>query len=289
MISAPRKHSFSKRKYGRPLLVDCVHFSHHANPVALHQPFYYDFHGVFIQRSGTVEIAIENEPHVLTGGNVIFLRAFQVREYRSASEDFAGYLVIFEDDFVTAFFRDALFVQRFQFFDASLPPILDNVGEHTEEYVKLCQSIRSEIRDLQDDSHHYIRSLIYNLFIQLNRVYTARYALSAKLFSDDVSLRFRKLVEDNVDRRLSVDEYARLLQLNRSTLHNALMRVVGKPASVMIRERLLIEVKRRLLYSEANVSQIADALGFSDASNFTRFFKSHAGQTPRAFRTAATK
>jgi AraC-like DNA-binding protein len=39
-----------------------------------------------------------------------------------------------------------------------------------------------------------------------------------------------------------------------------------------------------LLHTELPVAEIADRLGFSDASYFVRFFKRLAGTTPRAFR-----
>ena len=39
-----------------------------------------------------------------------------------------------------------------------------------------------------------------------------------------------------------------------------------------------------LVHSTQTVSQIADQLGFEDASYFTRYFRKYVGQTPEPFR-----
>ncbi|RKM87765.1 helix-turn-helix domain-containing protein, partial [Aquimarina sp. BL5] len=52
----------------------------------------------------------------------------------------------------------------------------------------------------------------------------------------------------------------------------------------IIHERLMIEVKREVLFSNNTVSEISNRLNFSDVSNFNRFFKKMTGQTANHFR-----
>ena len=59
---------------------------------------------------------------------------------------------------------------------------------------------------------------------------------------------------------------------------------VGKPASKLINDQVLLEAKRYLLATPNQVKDIADHLGYEDISYFIRFFKKHTGFSPEAFR-----
>jgi len=279
-----KRHKFVRQKYNREFLLDCVLFSEPKRKVVLGEPFCYDFHGLFIQISGEAKLIIDTDLLDIKTGSIIFLRANQVRTWVSVTSDFSGYLLIFENEFMESFFNDALFIHRFQFFQTSQPPMLDVDFQFLQEQIDHCEKIRQELNTLQDDSHHYIRSLIYNTLIQINRTYIERYQLSTHLYQDDISLTFRKHLETHIRKRQSVEAYAELLKVSKSQLNLAIKRTSGKSASKVIRERLLTEIKRDLLYSDKNIFEIADSLGFSDSSNFTRFFKTHLGQTPLQFR-----
>jgi AraC-like DNA-binding protein len=47
---------------------------------------------------------------------------------------------------------------------------------------------------------------------------------------------------------------------------------------------VLLEAKRLLAHSTASVAAVAHQLGFSEATNFVKFFRRNAGVTPKAFR-----
>ncbi len=269
--------------------MDCVFFSEPARKVVTGLAFCYDFHGIFIQNSGKAKITIDNRTSNLKKGDFIFLRANQVRVWDWVSKDFSGYLLIFENAFVESFFNDALFIHRFQFFQTNQPAILRSEETFFTEHITNCEKIISELNQLQDDSHHYIRSLLYTILIQLNRKYNEEYKLSSELYQDDISLRFRRFLEKYIRSKQRVEDYASLLNINRSQLNKAIKKTAGKPTSIIIRERLLTEINRDLLYSNRHISEIAYELGFSDNSNFVRFYRTHTGQTPGEFRSNNSK
>ncbi len=284
-----KKYNFVRRKYHREFLLDCVFFSETGRRVHLGKPFRYDFHGLFIQNQGKAKIDIEDETYQLDKGCFVFIRANQVRKWVAVSPDFSGYLLIFENEFIETFFNDNLFVHRFQFLHTNSPPLLRSDESFLLEQTDSCKKIMLELDNLQDDSHHYIRSLLYNILIQVNRRYISSYNLSNKLYQDSLSLRFRKALEGNIKTIQRVEDYSQLLKVSRSQLNRSVKRTSGKSASEVIRERLLTEIKRDLLYSDKNISEIAYDMGFSDNSNFVRFYKTHTGQTPNGFRTSRAK
>ena len=67
-------------------------------------------------------------------------------------------------------------------------------------------------------------------------------------------------------------------------LNAACKRAVGVTAGRVIRQRLLLEAKRSLIYTSMTANEIAYDLGFADPAYFSRFFRQHTGRTPSAFR-----
>jgi AraC family transcriptional activator of pobA len=95
---------------------------------------------------------------------------------------------------------------------------------------------------------------------------------------------FRGLIEQRMTDHLRVQDYAVALGVNGLALMKACKRVFATTPSALIRDRLLRDAKRRLVYSRASAARIADELGFSDAAYFSRFFKRETGQSPLEFR-----
>ena len=64
----------------------------------------------------------------------------------------------------------------------------------------------------------------------------------------------------------------------------AAMRATGVTAGHLIRQRVLTEAKRQLIFTTLAINEIAYDLSFSDPSHFARFFRQQTGTTPQAFR-----
>jgi AraC-like DNA-binding protein len=75
-----------------------------------------------------------------------------------------------------------------------------------------------------------------------------------------------------------------MLHVTTNHLNETVKGTLGQPAGMIIRERLLLEAKRLLRYSDSPVAEIATHLNFEDPSYFSRFFKKHTGFSPSEFR-----
>lgn len=96
--------------------------------------------------------------------------------------------------------------------------------------------------------------------------------------------RFREKIESQLRKGLSVAQYARALSVTPGRLRAACLEVAGKPPVRVLEERLVLEAKRSLMYTNMTVAQTAYYLGFGDPAYFSRFFSKHAGQSPASFR-----
>lgn len=60
--------------------------------------------------------------------------------------------------------------------------------------------------------------------------------------------------------------------------------VEGRTAKEMITARVLLEAKRQLAHGDRTLETLAEQLGFSEATQFAKFFRRGTGETPGAFR-----
>jgi AraC family transcriptional activator of pobA len=96
--------------------------------------------------------------------------------------------------------------------------------------------------------------------------------------------RLREKIETHLRSGLSVAQYAKALNVTPARLRAACIEVTGKTPMRVLEERLVLEAKRNLTYTNMTVAQIAYYLGFTDPAYFSRFFSKLAGESPAAFR-----
>lgn len=101
--------------------------------------------------------------------------------------------------------------------------------------------------------------------------------------------RFRERLEGDYRSETSVERYAEVLGVTTRQLRAACLAVAGAPPLQLIQDRLLLEAKRLMLYSNMTVAETAFYLGFEDPAYFTRVFTRGCGLSPRQFRRSAAQ
>lgn len=99
--------------------------------------------------------------------------------------------------------------------------------------------------------------------------------------------RIRDYLEANADQNPSLEELARLSQLNPYHLIRVFRQETGLPPHVYF-EQIRIHKARRLLRDGAAIADVATQLGFTDQSHLHRHFRRLTGITPGAYRSART-
>jgi AraC-like DNA-binding protein/quercetin dioxygenase-like cupin family protein len=95
---------------------------------------------------------------------------------------------------------------------------------------------------------------------------------------------YLELLNKHIAVHKQVAAYTDLMNLSAYQLNEITKTSIGKTASALINEQILLEAKRYLLATQNQVKEIADQLGYEDPSYFIRFFKKHSGHSPEAFR-----
>ncbi|MGH1432688.1 MAG: helix-turn-helix domain-containing protein [Neptuniibacter sp.] len=97
---------------------------------------------------------------------------------------------------------------------------------------------------------------------------------------------FQTLLEQQYKNQHQLKYYAQRIGYAESTISRACIRAQGDSAKVVIDKRIVLEAKRMLVHSQASVAEIGFYLGFSEATNFIKFFKRMEFTTPQHFREA---
>ncbi len=95
---------------------------------------------------------------------------------------------------------------------------------------------------------------------------------------------FKKLIEINYSKEHKVQYFAEQLAVSSDYLNRYIKSKTGKSAKEYIQDKLLIEAKRLLLFTELSGKELAFELGFEEPSHFNAFFKKMSGFSPIAFR-----
>jgi AraC family transcriptional activator of pobA len=93
----------------------------------------------------------------------------------------------------------------------------------------------------------------------------------------------RKLLEEHFQKERQLSFYADKLAMTVDRLNDHVKRATGVTAGHLIRQRVLTEAKRQLVFTTQPIHEIAYDLAFSDPSHFARFFRKQTGSTPHEF------
>lgn len=101
--------------------------------------------------------------------------------------------------------------------------------------------------------------------------------------------KFVNLVKDNYKIYQHVSDYAKILNITPGHLNDTVKLYTGKNALSFIKERILLEIKRCLLFEDKSLKEIAYELKFRNPSYFSSFVKKSTGESPEPLKKTLRK
>lgn len=278
------QYTFYKTKYGSELLIDVVDLEYVKRFLArgvTHTLTYYDI--TFITE-GKGAFSVDNRTYEVAPGDVVFSRPGEIR-YWDTRHIANGYALIFEDTFLSSFFKDPLFVQHLLFFKLGMTA--EKLHLPDELYTRMLQllhHIKTEIDTYRQDDVHVLRALLYEALMLLNRCYREQVAAECTETGSQHLGRFIRLVEEDLKTEHSVRHYADKLCITPNYLNEIVNSAMGISAKQYILNKIMEEARRMLVYTDTPVCDIAVELNFSTVSYFVRCFRLYTGETPLSYR-----
>ncbi|EXG82047.1 helix-turn-helix domain-containing protein [Cryptosporangium arvum] len=237
------------------------------------------FHHLLTIERGSLRHTVDFTGYTVASGGWLWVRPGQVQQWGELG-DVGGTLILFEPDFL-----DSGTVTAARLRDAHAPvvyqPAEDDRQRLTDAIVHLTRAFEAPGSLPLDIRQIVLRHLLAVLLLRLAFV-----PGDSAPEPSDTFLRFRDAVEHAFVRTRRLEDYARLLGYSSRTLSRATRAAVGINAKDFIDQRAVLEAKRLLAHSDQTAAQVAARLGFSSATNFTKYFHQRTGTTPIAFRAA---
>jgi AraC-like DNA-binding protein len=130
-----------------------------------------------------------------------------------------------------------------------------------------------------------VELLRHQLAVLLVRVATlARASGAGRRSADSLLARFHHELATSFSATRRVEDYAERLGVSVRTLTRACLVATGCSAKQVVDARVALEAKRLLACTEEPVAGVGRRLGFTEPTNFGRFFVRETGLTPGEFR-----
>ncbi|WP_286240577.1 AraC family transcriptional regulator [Neptuniibacter halophilus] len=241
-----------------------------------------EFYMLLLVTSGRGRHKLDFIDHELHPGSLLFLRPGQVQEWQSESALEAGIILIEPSALpqaeLSAAAGDGLALLHWPNFIGLGVQAFQEIGEGFAALQRDFDRFSGKPLDMA-----LIRQQLLCLLIRVARLQQGQqHPLSDR--SGKTYRRFRDLLEQHYAEAHQLSFYASRLGYAESTLSRACLRAEGRSAKVVIDRRIALEAKRLLAHSRASVGEIGLTLGFTETTNFSKFFRRLEGITPQAFR-----
>ena len=246
-------------------------------------PFRNDFYAIIFILKGTLKLVVDFTNYAITPGMIHFISPGQILSTTSVPEE--GFGIIFKKDFLTHQGASKWLQGLPMYHRIHSAPFLNISFASNERLTFYLQSMLNEYQSNETYKYDAIKANLILVLVYLSRIYRMEQGEEHRE-NNHAILRFESLIDEHYEDIKSVKEYAEMLYMTPQNLNRITKKVTGKNASDLINEKVLIEIKRYLLFTDKSIEEIAYQLNFFDNSYFTKYFKKATGTTPKAFRNS---
>jgi len=229
-------------------------------------------------------ITIDAQNYSFKKGQIIFLTAFNKVDIKSVGKH--RYLK-FNKPFYCILDHDSeVGCRGVLFFGASTVPVLNPTETDLEILETVWKMLVLEMKPNDNLQLEMLQMMLKRLLILATRIYKTEENFNAlDIQQEDIVREFNFLVESHFRTKHSVAEYAKLLNKSPKTISNLFGKLSNKSPLQFIQDRIMLEVRRLLRYTDMSISEVGYEVGFKDIQSFSRFFKKREGISPSRFRS----
>ncbi|MBL7932672.1 MAG: helix-turn-helix transcriptional regulator [Bacteroidia bacterium] len=230
---------------------------------------------VFVE-SGSLDYTLDLQEIRLKEGSVLFAMPNQVFTPPQKAENLKYFKVLFDENTL------ALLPQSFPFLVNPLNSQIIDFDNTARQRVKKAFEILNQILhiDKQQTDTEIILAYLNSLLVELNSAYFKNKE-SVNIVNANLSkfIEFKLVVESHLTEQPSINTIAEKLSLSTNSLYRIVKEYAGVSPKDFFTNRLMIEARRKLHYSDLSVKELAYELGFNDPDYFSRLFKKCTGKS----------
>ena len=234
-------------------------------------------------QSQPIELVIDSVPITLQPNHIIALTPIQYLQYISGGD---AIVYQFNREFYCIKDHDQeVSCVGILFFGNTNIPIIKLDEKEQYKFKILHEVFIDELETKDNIQAEMLRMLMARFIIKSTRLLKAKEGIveTPKSTKVDLLRSFNFLVEQHFKDEHGVAFYADKLFKSPKTLSNNFAKLNRSPLQI-IHQRIVLEAKRLLTYTDKSAKEIAYEVGFDDASHLSRLFKKYTSQSPSEFK-----
>lgn len=232
---------------------------------------------------------IDFHTHAIQAPSIHFVAPGKVH-LLTPTEDCVGYIITFPQDY-SAFYgpgKDSRSLAANRWSSEWRHPVVDLTDTSHTYFSNLLANMLADYLGGGDEKNTALAAYLH-IFLGKCRLLSGRGEPAASEHVNDVPTRFRELVEIHFREMHSVQQYSELLSVTADYLGKTVRKALNVTASDYILDRLLLEAKRLIVFTNLTSKEIAYNLHIEDPSYFSRMFKRKTGLSPNEYRSSMRK
>lgn len=253
------------------------------NACVFNKPEQVDTYSIYWIKEGRGTYNIDFESYAFTDNVLFFLSPGQVFSVDSEQIKEAYKLSFVRDFYCIQVHDKEVACNGVLFNNVYETPFVKPCENDTKKLSFILENLIEEFGNSETAQYDMLQTYLKQFIILSVRINKENQPLKddieTKLFKD-----FSMLVDQNYKKMHSVTDYATRLGISPKSLTKHFQKVGAQTPSDFIKNRVILEAKRQLIYSNQSVKSIAYGLGFNDSAYFSRYFTKATSKSPLQFK-----
>ncbi len=253
---------------------DKIHF-----PLPPHRKPVYDF--LFLTK-GMTRRSKALTPYEMGENTFFFLPAYQITTHEFMREDTEGFFCHFNYDIFTNYLPQHNLLRDFPFLQFIGNPVIIVDEEVKPFIINILNRIEAVYKKETTGKFDLVVVYLLTLFTEINRFFESE-AHTSKRSHVVITEKYKDILSRNIYEKQKVAEYADLLNISPNHLNKCVKKTMGISAQDLLNDMIILEAKVLLKQTDLQINEIAYQLSKKNHSDFSRFFKSKTGMTPKEY------
>ncbi|KUY30636.1 helix-turn-helix domain-containing protein [Elizabethkingia ursingii] len=232
-------------------------------------------------------ITVDFKQYATDSSSIFFINSNQHFSIEKAGEE-SGLMIYYNRDFYCVQIHDSeVACDGILFNNLSNIPVIGLSPTDKIMITYIFKAIEEEFKVVKAQREEMLRVYLKQIIILSTRLWSKQHLDKVHDATDNDTAFFRQfslLVENHYREKHTVSDYAKLMGIAPKTLTHKLRKMNMAQPNEVIKDRIILEAKRLLIYTEMSAKQIAYALGYEDPAYFNRLFSSKVGDNTSNFR-----
>lgn len=251
-------------------------------------PFKANYYVIYLYESGQGMYSVATEELLVNEKQILLVPSQKVHQFYHTS-NYKGKALLFTESFFTNNGIKNCFLFQNSIFNTNNGIVYLSLKQRERNIKELFAAVSEELtQPITSNRLLIISNYIVNILLMINELGQEKPKSTKKNNSLKLLNDFKQLVLNEKNKNKPIKYYTNKLNVSGLSLEQAFKKHEQITPKQWLIQILILEIKQELRYTRLTISEIAFRYGFSDVSNFTKFYKKNTGVTPTEFRNKLT-